>query len=223
MAQSPPALPPAPRRRRFLWWRALGCLLVLCTPVLLLAGRHLLRVQQERIAWSEGLALTRHEPAEAPEMVRRQWCPRPVTEVILHHTYRPSAAQFKGARTIQAIDRVHARNHWGGIGYHYLVAPDGGVWVGRPLARTGAHVADRNGTTVGVALILDGERELPSHAQRESAGLLLGALCNRFRLDPAENFAPGSGFHRDYSTKPCPGSKISRRMVLEWIRQAAPG
>lgn len=170
--------------------------------------------------------MTQTTAAGAEAMVRGAACARPIREVILHHTWAPTAAQYRGRETVEAIRRVHmsppaeggpSDGPWRDIGYHYLIGPDGAIFAGRPLAIDGAHVKGHNTGTVGVSLILNGDTEDPTVAQAEAAGALLRALCRRFGLDAAKNFGPRTGFHRDYSAKSCPGKRVTKAGVIGWV------
>jgi hypothetical protein len=161
---------------------------------------------------------TRHPNWEIADVIARQTCRRRVDEVILHHSWRPTAAEYHGEPTIESILRYHVEDkHWRNIAYHYLVAPDGTVWLGCPLGVPGTHVSGQNEHSVGVCLILDGDVEPPSQVQITALCNVLHALFTRFHLDPAENFAEHKGFHRDYADKSCPGTKITKAMVLDWL------
>jgi hypothetical protein len=165
---------------------------------------------------------TSHKLADILRTIQGQPCSRPVYEVILHHTWAPTAAQYRGKPTIDGIHRYHTvDNGWSDIGYHYLVGPDGLLWLGRPLAKNGAHVLNHNTNTVGVSMILNGDVELPTAAQAASTTACLAALLDRFRIRPEQNFRQGHGFHRDYSSKTCPGTRISKGMVIGWLTAAA--
>lgn len=166
---------------------------------------------------------TSHTHTEIPGVIRAQSCSRTITEVILHHTWAPRAAQYQGERTVEGIYNYHHFDlGWSDIGYHYLIAPDGTIWLGRALGRDGAHVLNHNRGTVGVSMILNGDVELPSAAQVRGTAATLTALLTRFNLTPAKNFGPHSGFHRDYSSKTCPGTRITKAMVLGWLAGPAP-
>ncbi len=161
---------------------------------------------------------TSHNADQIGAVVRAQACNRPIREVILHHTWRPTAAQYQGRATVEGIYTYHTRElGWRDIGYHYLVSPIGEVWLGRPLGEVGAHVAGHNVGTVGVSMILNGDAELPSPAQVKATRAVLLALLTRFGVDPAVNFGPGRGFHRDYSAKTCPGTLVTKATVLGWF------
>jgi len=158
-------------------------------------------------------------------VVRGQACARGISEVILHHTWSPTASQYRGIQTIKGIHNYHVNERgWSDIGYHYLVAPNGAIWLGRPLSRDGGHVLGRNSGTIGVSLILNGDVELPKDAQIAAVAALLGSLFSRFGIRAAENFIPGKrGFHRHYADKSCPGTLITESMVLGWLLPSVDG
>jgi hypothetical protein len=160
--------------------------------------------------------------------VGAQTVSRPVTEVVLHHTWVPSIEQYQGASSIAGMLRfwVEERRNapppgqpiFTGAPWHFAVAPDGLVWVGRPLDRRPASVSGHNDSTVSVEIVMNGDKELPTRAQVQALSTLLHALFEHFRIDPATNFSPTRGFHRDYDTvKSCPGEKIDKRLVLQWL------
>ena len=110
---------------------------------------------------------------------------------------------------------------FGHLPWHYLIAPDGGVWRGRPLDMLAVNAPGRNRTGVGVTLVLDGSREEPTVEQARSAGIVMRALLERFQLRPADNFADGRGFHSDHVPgKQCPGALVTKPEVLDWIAAA---
>jgi hypothetical protein len=160
---------------------------------------------------------TSHPIGQIPAAIAAQACSRRITEIILHHTWAPTAVQYRGKPTIEGIHRYHTvDNGWSDIGYHYLVSPDGLLWLGRPLSRDGAHVSGKNAGTIGVSMILNGDVETPGVPQIAATGMCLRVLLQRFGLRADVNFGAGRGFHRDYSSKTCPGTKISKAQVIGW-------
>jgi len=162
---------------------------------------------------------TRHPHWEIARVIGQQPCRRRVTEVVLHHSWQPTAAEYQGEPTVEAILRFHARDRgWHNIAYHYLIGPDGTVWLGRPLGQDGTHAQGHNRDTVGVCLILNGDKEMPSAEQIAATRAVLLALFKRFGLSATRNFADGRGFHRDYADKSCPGTLVTKARVLSWLR-----
>ena len=166
---------------------------------------------------------THHPWWEIERVIGAQKCNRRVGEIILHHTWQPTAAEYVGEPTVEAILRYHAKERgWHNIAYHYLIAPDGTVWLGRPLGQDGTHTIGHNQGTIGVCLIVNADHEQPSELQIKATALVLRTLLARFHLSAKANFAPGHGFHRDYADKTCPGTLITKQRVLAWLRAKSP-
>lgn len=158
-------------------------------------------------------------PDEISDVVAGQKNDREIDEIILHHNGEPGIDSYRGAKTIFAIAEYMTLGiGWSNVGWHYNIAPDGNIWLGTPLGKVASHVASRNKTSVGVTLFIDGDKELPTEAQKKSLAILLLALFDKLKIDPQINFGPGKGFHSDYSHKSCPGRLITKEMVLDWLK-----
>jgi hypothetical protein len=155
------------------------------------------------------------------DLIKAEPNSRRITEVILHHSSHPNIAEYKGYSTIKAIAMFQTHEfNWDRLGFHYIVAPDGTIWLGTPLSQVAFHAGRENATTVGVSLILDGDSELPTEPQRQALIVLLKSLFSKLDLKAETNFAPGHGFHHDYDAiKTCPGKLITKELVLSWLRQ----
>jgi hypothetical protein len=69
-------------------------------------------------------------------------------------------------------------------------------------------------------LLLDGDKELPTEAQRASLVLVLRSLFSRLKIDPVGNSPAGIGFHlhSDYDRfRGCPGQLLKKELVLSWL------
>lgn len=156
---------------------------------------------------------------EIERVVNAEEVSRSIDEVILHHTWRPRMEDYRGIESIIAMSNFAIRTlGWKHVGWHYAVAPSGEIWLGRPLAEPGSNARGKNSNSIGVELILDGDVEVPSAAQIGSLTQLLQALFKRFNIEASHNFAPGRGFHRDYSPGiTCPGELITKEAVLGWL------
>jgi N-acetylmuramoyl-L-alanine amidase len=133
--------------------------------------------------------------------------------IAIHHTSAPTARQFNGPSTIRGIQTYHMdHNGWDDIGYHYLIAPDGTIFAGRPENSIGAHVANHNTGNVGVCLIGDFEHgERVSVAQRAALVELLRNLCKIHGIKPAA--IQGHRDHKGANTD-CPGAGLHRELPL---------
>jgi len=153
---------------------------------------------------------------EFPQWLKKQPCKRKVDEIILHHTWRPTMAQYKGEQTIKSIQQYHISQGWKDIGYHFLIAPDGNIWAGRPVEEIGAHTRGRNTSSIGVCLIGNFDEEEMTDAQEKSLIVVLRALLHRFKLQTSN-----INFHRDYAPyKSCPGLKLDKEAVRSSVEGA---
>ena len=69
-----------------------------------------------------------------------------VDQVHLHHTWKPTHADYDGLRTIESMWRFHTQiNGWSDISQHVTIAPDGTIWTGRPWNQPPCSAAGHNG------------------------------------------------------------------------------
>lgn len=79
---------------------------------------------------------------------RFQWR-RTVTEVHLHHTWRPTQQQYRGPSTIEGMWRHHTQtNGWSDIAQHVSVGPEGAIWLCRNFNWSPASALGFNGNAV---------------------------------------------------------------------------
>ena len=129
---------------------------------------------------------------------------RGIQEVVLHHTWSPTAQQYRGKATWDAIRQYHMNERgWSDIGYHFGVGPDGSIWALRDYKRSGAHVLNRNAHTIGVAMVGNFDMENPA-----TNGLILAARVVRVLVDRFSLEAQNIRFHREFANKTCPGTRI---------------
>ena len=140
---------------------------------------------------------------------------RKITGIIVHCT-ATRADWWSGkslAKKIAEVRRWHVEDRgWSDIGYHYLIDRDGGIGLGRPVERNGAHVRGHNTGTIGVSLFGGhGSNEKDAFAdnftpQQDAA---LRRLIGNLRADHGP--VPVTG-HNEYAAKACPGF-----MVAPWL------
>jgi len=81
---------------------------------------------------------------------------REINEIIIHCTAtNPSwYADQNVSDVVDEIRRWHTEERgWSDIGYHFVVHRDGGIGMGRPVWRTGAHTRGKNSKSIGIALV----------------------------------------------------------------------
>lgn len=148
------------------------------------------------------LVATAGEPSAAPRVVARaEWDPVPrvagtryrgrlkdaLRTIVVHHS------DFLDPPGPLGIKDYHLEvSGFSDIGYHFVIEPDGTVFEGRPLNRTGAHAGvtreaargrrDQDPDWGAVGIVLDGYygEELPPLPQREALLALIDDLRARF-------------------------------------------
>lgn len=142
----------------------------------------------------------------------------PATALYLHHTTTdPSDDPKKDMRAVEAI----GIQRFGIFSYSFCVHPTGMVLEGAGLRR-GAHTAQRNSTSFGVAHIGNYENREPTAAQIEANRWLIWWLQEEGHLRP--EIYPTGG-HRDLMATACPGAKLYRRLEdlrAPWFPPEAP-
>lgn len=120
--------------------------------------------------------------------------------VVVHHTGVPAAELDRPSAErayARAIQRRHFARGWTDIGYHFIIAPSGRVFLGRPVEALAAHTLGHNHGTVGVAVAGDFERERPTAAALHALRDVLD------RLSPDRHISVLG--HGDLAATPCPG------------------
>jgi len=136
-----------------------------------------------------------------PAWLAAQKTTREIMRLILHHTQTLSST-WKGEESIRDCWNWHVLERgWRHIGYHFIIAPDGSIWVCRPLNWTGAHAGPTgNPMSIGVSLWADLTQEEPTEAALEALGIVWASATDFFGMRP-EVF-----FHRDFMQTDCPGN-----------------
>ena len=116
---------------------------------------------------------------------------RRISSVHLHHSWRPAHVDWRGQPTVEAIRRFHIDVlHWGDIGQHLSIAPDGSLWTGRDLDHPPASAAGHNGSAqegpLMIALIGDFDlgRDSFHGPQAQSAYAAIAAILSAYQLAP---------------------------------------
>ncbi len=148
--------------------------------------------------------------------------PHTPVRICLHHSYSPTAAQFRGAPTIRGIQNFHMDDPttgWADIGYHFLVSPDGTqIFEGRPATQIGAHagpppkgskakIVFSNAGTIGICLIGNYDVETPVPNAVFAVQSLIDELRFKFKIKPDQVF----GHFESWTIPPktCPGRHMA--------------
>lgn len=139
--------------------------------------------------------------------------PGPEGRIVIHHSYRPAlsphATVAQEIAAWRAIERFHVEtNGWDGIGYNFGAAPSGRLYEGRGWKYRGAHAGPVNGDSIGICLLIDGNRDDPTPEMMQSVraliahGVHLGEVVEDYTI---------SG-HRDHMPRECPGDLVYVRL-----------
>lgn len=138
----------------------------------------------------------------------------PPSRLVLHHTWSPTADQWRGLTSMRAIQRYYAGKGWT-AGPHIFAAPDG-IWLATPMREVGIHAGVGNGSlaqgwySIGLEMVGDFDRARPQGPVWQHALAVMGELSRRLSIAPRRLIA----FHRDFtSTKSCPGWAVSK----DWV------
>lgn len=161
--------------------------------------------------------------AEPP---RRELAHKP-ERIVLHHSWRPTARDWRGGDTVRAIQQYHMHDSstgWDDIGYHYLIGPDGSTWAGRGPLTIGAHCGGRlpdgvrrvfgNKGSIGICLIGDFDREEPTLDAIASLVALINWLQREHGLRRDAIYGHCEAWSR--APKSCPG----RHLFFEILGEA---
>jgi N-acetyl-anhydromuramyl-L-alanine amidase AmpD len=111
--------------------------------------------------------------------------------LIFHHAAASTC-------TAAAVHRWHLARGWIGIGYHYFIDKQGGIWRGRPEYAAGAHTVGKNYSSIAVCFEGNFETDVMPQAQLRAGCELAADIKSRY---------PGIilSRHKDFDATACPG------------------
>ena len=113
--------------------------------------------------------------------------------IVLHHAEAQSC-------TVEQVHQWHLNNGWAGIGYHYFVRKDGGVYRGRPENTIGAQCTNYNSVSIGICAegaYHDKDTVMP-YAQKRALIELIADIGKRYKGLKIVG-------HHDLMATSCPG------------------
>lgn len=129
--------------------------------------------------------------------------------IVVHHTYTPTVADWRGLKTMQGMYRYYRTLGWTGYP-HIFVAPDG-LWIMNPLTRTGIHANAANVDSYGFEVV---GRYDTIQWQEPIKSLAVGSIAKvaKWANIPLLNIVPHRYFN---ASKTCPGKAIT----MTWVRR----
>ena len=128
-----------------------------------------------------------------------------IKRITIHHTGEyAGTARLSDREILRRIDRYHREGRkWAAIGYHYLIAPDGRIYEGRPESIQGAHTSRNNSNNLGISMMGDFHRSLPKARHLAVLEQFLDDTHRRLRVSKKRIYG-----HRDLSPSICPGDAL---------------
>jgi hypothetical protein len=133
-----------------------------------------------RTVWGASKGLTANIYAGTPTITN-------VTHLIVHHSAGANTSTNWTA-TVAAIFDFHVNtNGWADVGYNYLIAPDGQLFVGRGGGNNvqGAHMCGYNANTMGVCMLGTYTSVAPPQVAIDKLVALLAWKSIDSKIDPS--------------------------------------
>lgn len=144
--------------------------------------------------------------------------PQPVQWITLHHGGVLWPADKDVRAYLPRLQQWSRRDKgWADVPYHYIIAPDGRLYAGRPEALAGDTNTeyDTHGH-LQVMVLGNFEEQQPNRAQLAAAAELMAWLAHRHGLD-----ASRVGTHKDHSHQTvCPGAHLDAQVRNGWLGRA---
>lgn len=132
--------------------------------------------------------------------------------ITIHHTWKPTQADWRGRRSMDALERFYRDTKKWAAGPHLFLAPDG-IWAGTPLSHTGVHAGVCNPSMIGLEIVGNFDHSPWDIGLRERIYALLVVLLHWMGKD--ERAVKG---HREcLPNKSCPGTAINLGTVREQL------
>ena len=148
-----------------------------------------------------------------------------VSHLIIHHGDSPNTSVNWAAVVAAYFDYHTSSNGWADIGYNWLIAPDGTLFVGRGGGDNvqGAHYCGKNNNTMGICMMGTYINVPPTDTSLRTLERLLAWKCLDSGINPtATAFKDGALLntitgHRSGCATDCPGDQTWN--LLPTIRQ----
>lgn len=144
---------------------------------------------------------------------------RNITHIQIHHTWKPTQKDYKGESTIKSMWNHHVNtNEWSDIAQHFSPGPDGLIWDGRSLEKDPAGISGHNKGGIMFEIIgnFDDGHDVLDGKQLYAVTRAVAILVKKFNLSYDDII-----FHREYSSKTCPGTSVKKAVFIEMVKRAA--
>ena len=152
-------------------------------------------------------------------IVKPNW----VKGVVLHHTWKPTSANWQGETTMNAMKRYYENLGWNAGPHLYICIgspnpANDGIWSMTPLDTVGIHAGECNSTTWGIEVVGNFDIAPWSDALRPVVYDVIQALLKKIGVS-AVTIAQLRGHRECNSPKTCPGAKINMDIVRNNVQK----
>ena len=147
----------------------------------------------------------------------KQHNPNKITIHNIGSSETPIIGKFKRIESIQSIDKYHVKTRgWNAIGYHFIIAPNGDIYEGRPENVVGAHVKNNNTGNIGINIYCNSNVEIPTELQILKLKELLVYLTEKYNISDKSIYG-----HNQLGNTDCPGTNIEQMlpMIIDTFRE----
>jgi len=139
----------------------------------------------------------------------------PPTFIVLHHTYVPTVKTWNGQTTINGLKKYYEGKGWTAAP-HLFIAEDG-IWLFTDMYDVGIHAGAGNGTlktgySIGIEVVGNYDNKVWEGETYKNTVGAIKILQEKLGIPDKE-----IAFHRDFSSKSCPGWAITKDWVLNQI------
>ena len=125
---------------------------------------------------------------------------RKINKIIIHCSATPENREV----SVETIRKWHLARGFNDIGYHYVIDLKGGVHIGRPITKRGAHTAYANKDSIGICYVggmtkdMKHPKDTRTKQQKDSLVKLLQELIYKYNKDMTIHG------HNEFANKACP-------------------
>ncbi len=135
--------------------------------------------------------------------------PNNPTRIVIHHTYSPNKAQWRGEKSMLVMKGIYESKGWPSGPHLYI--EDNGIWLFTPMNIMGSHATSTgNPRSIGIEVVGDYTNEKWSGLTKDNVLGTVKALQKRLNLNNEV-----VRVHREFTQTQCPGNAISREWILE--------
>ena len=123
-----------------------------------------------------------------------------VKYVVIHHSVTSHEA------SPDDIASIHKNNGWFGVGYHFIITKDGKVWYVGDISLERANTGGYNDVVIGICLVGDFTKYLPSDEQIISTHKLCKFFIDAPQWPNVKDWKENVVGHKDLAPTACPGT-----------------